>query len=199
MNPGRRRPAQRAARLRWGAVLGGCLAFVAQAAPAAEIDTGHSRIGFTLKTRWGQSLEGRFPQWQGQIVPATGQRNQVRLRLPTAGVEILDHPQYSKITRGKGFFDADNHPFVEFVSDPYEEALLREGGLLAGALTIRGVRRREVFELEPATCDRPAIDCDVVASGVVYRSDFAMDRWAFALSDRVVFSLHIRVRPPPTR
>ena len=84
---------------------------------------------------------------------------------------------------------------MEFVSDPYDEALLREGGLLGGHLTIRGVRRREVFTLEPATCDRPAIDCDVVASGVVYRSDYAMDRWAFALADRVVFSLHLRTRP----
>lgn len=182
-------------RLRWLVLLG---AWLAMAAPAAEIDTAKSRIGFTLKTRWGQALEGRFPQWQGEIVPVSEQRRQVRLRLPTDGVEILDHPQYSKVTRGKGFFDADRHPHVEFVSDPYTDELLREGGLLAGALTIRGVRRREVFTVEPATCDRPTIDCDVVASGVVYRSDFAMDRWAFALSDRVVFSLHIRTRPSPT-
>lgn len=181
-------------RIRWLVLLGACLAM---AAPAAEIDTAKSRIGFTLKTRWGQALEGRFPQWQGEIVPVSEQRRQVRLRLPTGDVEILDHPQYSRVTRGKGFFDADRHPHVEFVSDPYTDELLHEGGLLGGALTIRGVRRREVFTVEPATCDRPTIDCDVVASGVVYRSDFAMDRWAFALSDRVVFSLHIRARPSP--
>ena len=59
----------------------------------------------------------------------------------------------------------------------------------------RGVRRREVFALAPATCARPTIDCDVVATGVVYRSDYAMDRWAFALADRVVFALHLRTRP----
>ncbi|NLW95538.1 YceI family protein [Luteimonas wenzhouensis] len=163
--------------------------------PAAEIDTARSRIGFTLKTRWGQELEGRFPQWSGTIEPVSAQRRRVRLRLPTSEVEILDHPQYSKITRGKGFFDADHHPWVEFVSDPYDDALLREGGLLGGQLTIRGVRRREVFALAPATCARPTIDCDVVATGVVYRSDYAMDRWAFALADRVVFSLHLRTRP----
>ncbi|HLT44193.1 MAG TPA: YceI family protein [Luteimonas sp.] len=172
----------------------GCLLPVAAA--AAEIDTARSRIGFTLKTRWGQAMDGRFPQWQGEIASVSERRRQVRLRLPTSEVEILDHPQYSRITRGKGFFDADHHPWVEFVSDPYDDALLREGGLLGGHLTIRGVRRREVFTLEPATCARPAIDCDVVASGVVYRSDYAMDRWAFALADRVVFTLHLRTRPP---
>lgn len=181
-------------RLRWLALLG--LA-VAMSAPASEIDTALSRIGFTLKTRWGQSLEGRFPQWQGEIVQISDQRRQVRLRLPTREVEILEHPRYSRITRGAGFFDAEHHPWVEFVSDPYTDELLRDGGLLGGALTIRGVRRREVFTLEPASCARPTIDCDVVASGVVYRSDYAMDRWGFALSDRVVFELRIRTRATP--
>ncbi|MDH5833360.1 YceI family protein [Luteimonas kalidii] len=179
----------------WWLMLLLCTAGLLPAA-AAEIDTAHSRIGFTLKTRWGQTLDGRFPQWQGEIVEVSAARRQVRLRLPTAEVEILGHPQYSKLTRGKGFFDAERHPYVEFVSDPYDDALLREGGLLGGALTIRGVRRREVFNLEPAACARPTLDCDVVASGVVYRSDYAMDRWAFALGDRVVFSLHLRTRPP---
>ncbi len=166
----------------------------ALASKPVEIDTGHSRIGFTLKTRWGQSLDGRFPNWHGEIVSAPGDRKQVRLKLPTAEVEILDHPQYSRVTRGKGFFDADQHPYVEFVSDPYDASLLVEGGLLGGALTIRGVRRREVFTVQPSQCRRPGIDCDVVASGVVYRADYAMDRWGFALSDRVVFDLHIRTR-----
>jgi polyisoprenoid-binding protein YceI len=181
--------------LRWLALLGALLSLAASAAPVTRIDTALSRIGFTLKTRWGQELEGRFPDWSGEIVPVSEQRRQVRLRLPTREVEILGHARYSKITRGSGFFDADRHPWVEFVSDPYTDELLREGGLLGGALTIRGVRRREVFTLEPASCDRPTIDCDVVASGVVYRSDYAMDRWGFALSDRVVFNLNIRTRP----
>ena len=177
----------------WACSLALLAAAPALATKPVEIDTTQSRIGFSLKTRWGQALDGRFPQWRGEIVPA-GDRKQVRLKLPTADVEILGHAQYSKITRGKGFFDADQHPYVEFVSDPYDEALLREGGLLGGALTIRGVRRREVFTLQPSTCARPAVDCDVVASGIVYRADYAMDRWGFALSDRVVFDLHIRTR-----
>ncbi|MDH7451890.1 YceI family protein [Luteimonas composti] len=182
---------------RWLALLGLATALAMPAACAGEIDPAQSRIGFQLKTRWGQALEGRFPEWSGEIVDTSERRRQVRLRLPAGEVEILGHPRYSKITRGAGFFDADHHPWVEFVSDPYTEDLLREGGLLGGALTIRGVRRREVFTLEPASCARPTIDCDVVASGVVYRSDYAMDRWGFALSDRVVFNLRIRTRPTP--
>ena len=46
----------------------------------------------------------------------------------------------------------------------------------------------------PARCPRPAHDCDVVASGSVSRSDYGLDRWSFALSDKVRFSLRVRVR-----
>jgi len=184
-------------RLRWLVLMAAAVSLSAPAS-AAEIDPTLSRISFTLKTRWGQALEGRFPDWRGEIVQVSEQRRQVRLRLPTGEVEILGHPRYSRITRGTGFFDADRHPWVEFVSDPYTDELLLEGGLLGGALTIRGVRRREVFTLEPAACKRPTIDCAVVASGVIYRSDFAMDRWGLALSDRVVFDLQIRARPDAT-
>src|SRR5690606_11035835 len=70
----------------------GCLAPAAAGSPAAqavhEIDTARSRIGFTLKTRWGQELEGRFPQWRGVIEQVTPQRRRVRLQLPTGEVEI---------------------------------------------------------------------------------------------------------------
>ena len=47
---------------RWLAlVLTALAALCALPAVATEIDPAHSRIGFTLKTRWGQALEGRFP------------------------------------------------------------------------------------------------------------------------------------------
>ena len=61
----------RAGRLPWCACwLALLAAWPALAGKPVEIDTAQSRIGFTLKTRWGQSLDGRFPQWRGEIVPA---------------------------------------------------------------------------------------------------------------------------------
>src|SRR3546814_6812875 len=41
--------------------------------------------------------------------------------------------------------EADRFEWVEFVSDPYPDALMREGGRLGGHVTIRGVERRESF------------------------------------------------------
>ena len=161
---------------------------------AADIDPQYTRVGFTLKTRWGQLLEGRFPQYEGRIETLADGRRRVRLRMSTREVEIVDHPNYTGFTRGEGFFEADRFPVVEFVSEPYSPPLIARGGPLAGQLSIREVTRRETFTVEPAACARPALDCDVVASGAVRRSDYGVDRWIFAVSDIVRFTLRLRLR-----
>lgn len=174
------------------ALLGLCSALVL----ATEIDPGASRIGFTLKTRWGQLLVGRFPDPRGEVVELPDGRHRVDLQLSTASVEIVGHPSYTRFTRGKEFFDAADFPRVEFHSDAYSPALLREGGALTGELTIRDHRHREVFTIVPATCAAPAKECDVVASGTIHRSNYDMGRWNFALSDQVRFALRVRIRRP---
>lgn len=166
----------------------------AQAADAAEIDPATTRIGFTLKTRWGQVLQGRFPKYSGEIEALEDGRSRVRLRLSARDIEILGHPSYTGMTRGDGFFQADRFPEVDFVSEPYVPALLDTGGKLAGQLTIRDVQRRETFAIAPGACARPGEDCDVVASGSVRRTDYGVDRWVFAVSDTVRFTLRLRVR-----
>lgn len=172
-----------------------CLLVAASAAAqAAEIDQEHTRIGFTLKTRWGQVLQGRFPRYSGRIETLEDGRYRVRLRLSTREVEIVGHPNYTGMTRGRGFFEADRFPDVEFVSEPYATALIEDGGKLAGELTIRDVSRRETFIVLASECARPAYDCDVLASGSVRRTDYGVDRWVFAVSDNVRFVLRLRVR-----
>ena len=166
----------------------------AAAAGAAEIDPAASHFGFQVTTRWGQALEGRFVDGTGEVAELADGRRQVRLRLFTRTVEIFDHPAYTRMARGRGFFDAEAFPEVEFVSDPYSPELLRAGGPLPGQLAIRGVRRRETFLLEPAACARPARDCAVVGGGSIRRTDFGLGRWGFALADTVRFVLRVRVR-----
>lgn len=186
------------------AVVGlGLWATLGQAVPPAHAATGRafdatrSEIGFILRTRWGQQLDGRFPEWSGEILALPDGAQQVRLTLATGGVEIVGNRSYTRITRGPGFFDVERHPEAVFVSDPYPAGLLRDGGAMTGVLSIRGVRQRESFRIEPASCERPAIDCDVVGQGDIRRSRYAMDRWGYALSDQVRFMLRIRVAERP--
>lgn len=171
-----------------------CALLAAAHGAAAEIDPAVTRIGFTLKTRWGQVLRGRFPTYTGEIETLGDGRHRVRLALSARDIEIVGHPSYTSMTRGDGFFQADRYPEVTFVSDPYPLSLLAAGGRLGGELTIRDVRRRETFMIVPATCDRPTYDCDVVAGGSVRRTDYGVDRWVLAVSDIVRFDLRLRLR-----
>ncbi|MDR6990007.1 YceI family protein [Luteimonas sp. 3794] len=159
---------------------------------ALALDTKRSEIGFSLKTRWGQQLEGRFDDWRGDIAVLADGRHQVRLILDADSVEIIDSRAYTRITRGPGVFDVARYPEVRFVSDPYPATLARDGGEMTGILSIRGVQRRETFRIAAADCARPGLDCEVVGEGDVRRSQYAMDRWGYALADQVRFTLRMR-------
>lgn len=166
------------------------------AAPAAaetiRLEPGDSHVGYSLRTRWGQQLDGRFPAFEGGVQVLADARRQVRLVLDAREVEIVGNARHTRITRGEGFFDAQHHPQVRFESEPFDAALMAEGGEVAGVLEIRGVRRVERFHVAPAGCARPLLDCAVDVTGTVSRGDYAMDRWGVALSDRVQFRLHLR-------
>ena len=155
-----------------------------------------SQFEFRLQTRWGQALRGRLPQVEGEVVALPDGRRQVRFRIDARAVEIVGHPRYTEITRGPRFFDVARYPQIEFVSDPYAAQLPHAGGPLDGELHMHGVRRREHFLLEPADCARPGYDCDIVAVGVVRRSDYGLNRWTLALREQVRFALRVRWRAP---
>lgn len=166
---------------------------LAAPAGAAEVDGARSRAGFTLVTRWGQPVEGLFPVLEGRLTRLADGRQQVRLSLSTADVEIIGNQRRTYLTRGGGFFDAERYPWVTFVSDPFDERLLVEGGQLPGVLQIRDVQRRETFSVAPARCARPARDCPVVAQGEVDRTRYGMNRWALAIGASVRFQLDLRI------
>ena len=180
----------------WLAVL--CLAVLCVAPAWAQgrndFDPGHTRLGFELRTRWGQVLDGVFPRYEGSVEHLPDGRQQVRLRMYTREVEIVDHTRYGDWARSEKFFDADRYPVVTFTSKPYDPMLLYDGGTLEGDLSIKGISRPRSLEVAAATCSRPAVDCDVVATGAVRRSDYDMDDWMLAVSDRVVFVLRARIR-----
>lgn len=159
---------------------------------ATALDIARSEIGFSLRTRWGQELVGRFDDWRGEIAVLGDGRHQVRLVLDADSVEIVGSRVYTRITRGPGVFDVGRFPQILFVSDPYPATLARDGGEMTGVLSIRGVQRREIFRIAAAGCARPALDCDVTGEGDVRRSQYAMDRWDYALADQVRFTLRIR-------
>ncbi len=176
------------------------LTAAAERIDSERIDPGTSQVGFELATRWRwfEALQGRFPAFEGEVTTLADGRRQVRLRLDARAAEIVGHPRYTALARSPRFFDAARHPQIEFVSEPYSPALLRNGGDLGGQLRMRGVDRREVFRLAPAGCAAPVRDCAVVVTGWIDRRDYGMDAWQLGLRDEVQFSLQVRLRAEAT-
>ena len=166
---------------------------LAGAACAQSFDPAHTRIGFELRTRWGQALAGVFPRYDGAVRQLPNGNQQVTVRLASGDVAIVGYPRYTEIARGERFFDARRHPWISFTSDPYPPELLRQGGRLTGTLRIHGVAQDETFTVAPSACTRPAIDCDLVARGSVRREDYGMDDWKVAIRGRVQFELRLRL------
>jgi polyisoprenoid-binding protein YceI len=158
------------------------------------VEPAASKFEFSLQTRWGQTLLGKFPDGEGDVTQLPDGRRQVRLKLSTRTLDIVDHARYTRFARGPRFFDAERFPEVTFLSDPYPLGLLQTGGELHGRLRMHGIERRERFVLAPPACSKPGRECPIVAQGAVRRSDYDLDGWSMAMRDEVRFSLHVRLR-----
>ncbi|GAB3101381.1 YceI family protein [Lysobacter terrae] len=161
---------------------------------SAQALDSRSRIDFDLQTRWGQTITGHFPRYDGEVLQRPDGQHEVRIRLATGAVEVAGSRRYTRFARGEDFLDAEHHPWVEFRSDPYPVQLLIDGGRMYGTLTMHGVSRREAFVVAPSACVHPAHDCDVVAQGHVVRTDYGVESWRWALTDDVSFRLRVRVQ-----
>ncbi len=170
---------------------------VAEAHRVLRLDTQRSQIGFEVRTRFGQRIEGLFPHFEGRIEILSDGRHQVHLKMFTRSVEIPGKARYTGWMRGEEFFDAGRHPVVEFDSLPYWPETVEDGGDINGRLTLRGISHPETLKVEKAECARPGYDCDVVSRGTVQRGRYGMDSWQLALSDRVTFVLRARLSEAP--
>nr|WP_246606839.1 YceI family protein [Lysobacter antarcticus] len=159
-------------------------------------DAAHTRFGFELRTRWGQRVQGQFPVYDGTVLFLPDGRRQVRIRLAAGSIDVAGSERYAAMARSDAFFDAEHHPDIEFVSEPHDDVLTRRGGLLQGYLRMHGVSRPETFVVAPARCDRAGEDCDAFASGSVARSDYGIAGMRLVLSDRVRFTMQVRLRDP---
>jgi len=180
--------------------LAGALALLAghalAAEPAPRIDPQASEATIEVDLRIGGRVQGRFGALEGQLERLPDGRLQVGVRLDTRTL-VLDGPGWmARSMRSAKFLDVDRHPWVHFRSEPFEPALVRDGGAMIGTLQLRGVARRVAFGVAPAGCDAPGHGCPIHVSGTVSRRDFGMDAYRAWLYDPVGFDFRVRLRQP---
>src|SRR5439155_24832282 len=89
----------------------------AAAATIWTIDPVHSHVEFAVKHLMISTVKGRFADVDGTIVldEANPSNSRVEVKIAAAGVDTRE-PQRDAHLRSADFFDAENHPYLTFVS-----------------------------------------------------------------------------------
>ena len=113
-----------------------------------SIDPTHSRVGFSSRHAMVTKVRGAFNDVSGtaQLDAEDMSRSQVRVVLQVASVDTRS-PQRDAHLRSADFFDAQQHPTIEFDSTAVDEVDENQF-VVTGELTIRGVTRTISVPLE---------------------------------------------------
>lgn len=162
-----------------------------------HIDPAASQTSFSLRVAWVRRIEGEFAFIKGEVLHQAGSAHfDVDIAIATQSLG-MDNPDHAAWARSAEFFDAERHPWIRFRARDVPEQLLIDGGRLIGWLSVRGVERAADFELLPASCARPGIDCAVEAEGAINRSEFGLNARRWVVSDKVQLRLQFRLRQSP--
>lgn len=164
---------------------------------AAEyrIDGLRSEARFDLAISRQRDVTGRFNDIDGRVRQLDDGRWQIELHLAADTADIPGHPYYTRILRGRGFFDAARHPQVKFVSQPFDAERLRRGGRFEGDLTLRGITHREQLQLQPAECANPMHGCALRVAGSLLRSRYHSDGFRNIAGNQVNYRFSLLVGP----
>lgn len=169
-------------------------------APAASplrwtIAGARSQAQFRIRLLGVVPMSGEFPALRGTIAfAADGGDAQVDAWLSSANLRMAN-PGHADWARSPEFFDVANHPTIHFRSRPIPPRVLREGGAIDGALTLRGVTRLVGLKVERGGCDpAQACECEIEVYGQVRRSDFGMAARRATVGDWVSLRLRIVAR-----
>lgn len=161
-----------------------------------EFDTSRSRAEFSLRAVWLMRVRGWFDAVHGQVTIDHFRNRAVVDAVIAADSVAMASSGHATWARSAEFFDAAAHPHIHFVSDPFPLQRLESGGGFPGRLTLRGATRDMRFEIDPASCDRPGVDCAIIARGTLSRSAFGMHARRGTLGDRVQLRLRIFTTAP---
>lgn len=113
-----------------------------------EIDYGHAYVGFTGRHLMVATVRGEFERFNGTLdfdeVDIT--RSKVEVQIEAASVKTRN-AQRDEHFRSADFFDVENYPYITFKSKQVVFSTPQKGKLI-GDLTIRGITREVVLDLE---------------------------------------------------
>ena len=166
------------------------------------IDPKHTHVEFAVKHLMISTVKGRFADVEGTVVidEANPENSRVEARIAAASIDTRE-PQRDAHLRSADFLDADNHPYLTFVSRRVEPKGDDEF-VAHGDLTIRGVTLPVALEGEYLGRNKSPFGTTVAgfsAKTRINRKDFGLN-WNAALEtggvlvgDEVKINLEVEV------
>ncbi len=147
------------------------------------IDNSHSHVGFTVRHMMISKVRGQFHTFSGTVNfdeqnPAN---SSVDVEIDLSSIDTRDEKRDAHL-KSPDFFDVANYPTARFVSKRVE-VLDESHGRIYGDLTIRGVTREVVLEVEyngQAQSPWGSTSAGFNASTTINRKDFGLN-WNVAL------------------
>jgi len=162
------------------------------------IDPLHSEVGFSVRHMMVSKVRGKFAKFSGELVTAENPlASSVTAEIDLSSIETGAEQRDAHL-RSQDFFDTDNHPVMTYRSTGVRAE--RDGYVLDGQLTLRGVTRQVPLHLEvngfgpdPYGGTRAGF----TATGEINRQDFgvsynaALETGGVVVSDKVNIHLEI--------
>ena len=142
-----------------------------------QIDSSHSRIGFSVKHMMIATVRGEFKSYKGILDLDTQDitRSRISGDIDVTSIDTREGQRDDHLRSGD-FFDAGNHPTIQFQSKRIEHV---EGDeyRVVGDLSIRGVTKEVVLEAEYAGIHKDpwgGTRTGFTVTGSINRKDFGM-------------------------
>ena len=141
------------------------------------IDPAHSSAHFSVRHMMISNVRGEFTKVSGKIAwdadnPAA---SSIEATIDVNSINTRE-PQRDGHLRSPDFFDAEKYPEIRFVSTKIQSS--EDGLMVTGDLTIHGVTRSEVLEVEgptPETRDPwGGVRIGASATGKIHRKEFGL-------------------------
>ncbi len=171
-------------------------------AEALRIVPVRSEVLFRIGLMLFFDARGHFGEVNGEIEREPG-TVRVSARIPVASAH-MDSERYARMLKGPQFLAGDDHPWIDFRSDTLDPDQLDAGGSIPGEVCMRGVCRRETFQLHQLDCryhagSDVAEECEMIVSGSLQRTRYGMRSHRGALKNQIELRMRlVAVQVAPT-
>ena len=167
------------------------------------LDPSHSEIGFKIRHLMITNVKGTFKDFEANVETSSDDFMTAKVECRVAATSVdTGSPDRDKHIRGSEFFNAEEHPYIIFRAESYENVDNDGSYELIGTLEIRGVSKQVKLDVEFGGVVKDPWGNEKAGftiNGKVNRKDWglewnaALETGGFMLADDVIISCEVQL------